>query len=75
MVVALFVAAVAPVAEMHLSRLPGRFEGTFTTAKALRAGAGGCDLAFRLGSHRYNLTDLQVSVGGYVADNSIDKFS
>eukprot|EP00037_Helgoeca_nana_P010562 m.93163 g.93163 ORF g.93163 m.93163 type:complete len:190 (-) comp20277_c0_seq2:2407-2976(-) len=56
----------------HTSRLPGRFEKTDRT---VLAAASTCETAFSLDGMAYNLSDLQVDVGGYIAINNLDNFS
>jgi hypothetical protein len=58
-------------------RLPGRFRNTHLqpdqTAAALNAAR--CPMAFPLDGAKYNLSALQVDVGGYIANNGVDDFS
>ena len=58
-----------PTSSAHLRREPGRFSNPHLQPPAAAFTAGACDLSFELGGAQYDLSDLQVDVGGYIADN------
>eukprot|EP00038_Savillea_parva_P007773 m.172441 g.172441 ORF g.172441 m.172441 type:complete len:204 (+) comp13537_c0_seq1:60-671(+) len=72
LVVALAAAVLAAGAWAHTSRLPGRFEKPLWNGPPAPSG---CSTAFTLDGVVYNVSDLQVDVGGYIANNAVDKFS
>eukprot|EP00051_Salpingoeca_urceolata_P017014 m.229384 g.229384 ORF g.229384 m.229384 type:complete len:198 (+) comp18840_c0_seq3:190-783(+) len=63
-------AALFAVAAAHLSLEPGPFRNTHLTASAPQKDT--CELAFELGGAKFNVSELSVDVGGWVATNNVD---
>jgi len=70
---ALALGMVLSVANAHLSRLPGRFSNPHLAASSKNTSS--CSTKFQLNGTSFDTSALQVDVGGYIADNSVDKFS
>jgi hypothetical protein len=78
---------VLPAGHGHLGTAPGRFfAGVSSSTRSdappppipVNPGGGGnasCATAFSLNGSKYDVSALQVDVGGWVAENSVDKFS
>lgn len=61
-------------ADAHLPYKPGRFYSQVPAGFAQSAPASVCDTKFTLNSNTYDVSGLQVDVGGWIADNSKDKY-
>ena len=78
---------VLPAGHGHLGTAPGRFFAGVSGTTGddappppipVNPGGGGnasCATAFSLNGSKYDVSALQVDVGGWVAENSVDKFS
>lgn len=73
---------VLPVGRGHLGTAPGRFSaglgGGYAPPPPIPINPGSntsCATTFSLNGSKYDVSSLQVDVGGWVAENSVDKFS
>ena len=68
---ALLAVGLVTVVFAHLSHLPGPFVKDGLEYEGPEAPNGTCETAFSLGGHNYNVSVLQIQVGGYIAYNNV----
>ncbi len=72
---ALLLLCVLPGGHGHLGTAPGRFFAPPPPIPVNPPSNTSCATTFALNGSKYDVSSLQVDVGGWVAGNSVDKFS
>lgn len=72
---ALLLLCVLRVGHGHLGTAPGRFFAPPPPIPVNLRSNASCATTFALNGSKYDVSSLQVDVGGWVAENSVDKFS